>query len=1245
MYRIAYYSASGSDLIVLSNALNKFIDDKGKVIEVKAKGKQELINEDNRSEFKKYVSTADILIICLHGGKESCPDFEELMKVLPKNSKVFIQPCCASELDISVQYSNLDKEVWKTISQYLNYGGADNFYNMLLFLSNVLVNSNYDLSEPKPLPWEGIYHPEFKGALTLDEYLQKKYNPQRPTIGIWFHRVHWINNNIDYIDKTIKEIEAQGANAIAVFRNSRKDVEIGSFSAGEVIENFFVREGKPIIHALINMMAFSATMMEEENKDIFSRLDVPVIKAILSFNKTEEWENSFQGLNPIDIAISIAMPEFDGNLISVPVAFNDIAFIDSLTGAKITKYTSETERISKLVRLSLNWTKLKYTPNSQKKVAVIFHNYPPRNYSIGTAFGLDSPESVINILKEMKNRGYEIEQIPENGQVLIEEIISKATNDRNFVSIEQLYERAVSKVPLKDYNKWFAKLPEKIKNQMIKSWGEAPGEILNYEEQLIIPGIINGNVFIGMQPPRGFLEDSAANVHNPDLPMPHHYYAYYEWIRNVFKADAVMHIGMHGNLEWLPGKSAGLSKNCYPEIAISDLPNIYPYIINNPGEGTQAKRRSYCCIIDHMIPVMHNSNTYDEMAELETQLEEYYQAKTMNPQKLTNLRKIIWEKFKEANLNVDLDISDEEQPSDFDRFLEKLHGYLSEIKDTQIRDGLHTFGEPPAGTALVEFLVALTRLPNGDIPSLRQSIAQMRGYDLGELLDNRGKLNDNGKTNAQIIDEIHSLSLKIVSAFSDTGFNCSKIEEICNSLLGEKDENAKKVLTFMGNVLVPKIMKTVEEVLNSVNALEGNFVPPGPSGAPTRGMAHILPTGRNFYSIDPQTIPTLAAWDVGIKLANNLLERYLEEENCYPENVGIVMFGTATMRTKGDDLAEILYLMGVKPIWKKENGYIKGLELITLEELGRPRIDVTIRISGFLRDSFPNIVKLLDEAVQMTAFLDEPLEQNYIAKHVKEEVDTLVVQGKELDVAKEEACYRIFGCKPGSYGAGVNNLINTQKWSDLKDLADTFTSWGGYVYGAKNYGKTAAETFKKRLAVLDVAVKNIDNRERGMLDSDDFYSFHGGMIAAIKTYKGKAPKAFIGDSSEPERIKTRTVAEETRHEFRARILNPKWIESMKKHGYKGAGDISQTVNYAFGWDATADAMDEWMYKDITKKFVLDKDFTEWAKKVNPWALQNITERLLEAVQRGMWNADKETQESITQVYLEIEGDIEGYEDH
>ncbi|NMA86001.1 MAG: cobaltochelatase subunit CobN [Tissierellia bacterium] len=1242
MKKIGYYTATGGELILISNGFNNFLK-RYNNLEIQARSKRDLRDLGKFSNFLDYIKTVDMLIISLHGGKESCPGFDELISSVSNNTKIFIYPSSASDLDIALEYSNLEEEIWKKLYGYFSYSGVDNYYNMLIYLNNILSHTNYEFEEPKPLPWEGIYHPDYIQPPTLDEYLEKKYDKTKPTIGIWFHRSQWVNQNTDYMDRLIQEIENRGANVLALFCNSIKDDEIGNLGAKGVTEEYFTKNNETLIDVLINMMMFSSTMMDKENEFMFHKLGVPVIKGILSFNNKEDWEKSFQGLDPIDISINIAMPEFDGNLITVPIAFNNMTLIDPLTGAKITRYIVEEERVEKIVNLSLNWAKLKYIPNSEKKVAIIFHNYPPKNHSIGTAFGLDSPTSVINILREMDKRGYSIEKIPGDGDELIGEIINRATNDRNFISNKELYKRAIDTVELEDYTNWINKLSNKVKEDMIKSFGSIPGEMFNYNNSLIIPGIINGNVFIGLQPPRGFSEDNV-NIHSPDLPMPHHYYAYYEWIRNVFKADAIMHIGMHGSLEWLPGKSAGLSKDCYPDIAIGDLPNIYPYIINNPGEGTQAKRRSYCCIIDHMIPVMHNAGVYEETAELENQLEEYYEAKSVNPSKLPYLESVIWEKTLDANLHIDLGLSSDVEPLDFEKFIQELHGYLNELKDTQIRDGLHILGEPPSGELLIEFLVALTRLSNGEVPSLRQALAEYKGYSLNQLLDSRGALNSNGRTNAHIIDEIHELSLNLVSDFCNTGFNITEIDKICVKHLGEKNSNVEKVLMYIGDFLVPNINKTTEEIINAVNAIEGKFVPSGPSGSPTRGMAHILPTGRNFYSVDPKAIPSPAAWKVGVKLGDDLLNRYVKEEGKYPENIGIVIWGSPTMRTKGDDIAEVLYLMGIRPIWDKESGYVKNLEIIPLEELGRPRIDVTLRISGFFRDGFPNIVELLDRAVEMVGFLDEDNEKNYIKKHIEEDINNLVSRGKPINIAKEEASYRIFGCKPGTYGAGVCNLINSKKWEDITDLGQIYLDWGAYAYGKDNYGKSTPDSFKRRLSVLDIAVKNIDHRERGMLDSDDFYSYHGGMIAAVKTFKGEAPKAFIGDSSEIERIKTRTVDEEARHEFRARVFNPKWIESMKKHGYKGAGDIANTVNHAFGWHATADAIDNWIYDDIYNKFLLDKDFSDWMKEVNPWARHEISERLLEAIQREMWDASDEMKENIRKIYLETEGDIEEYGD-
>ncbi|RLE14044.1 cobalamin biosynthesis protein CobN [Candidatus Aerophobetes bacterium] len=1246
MLKIAYFAGIENDLIPLSRALNRIYREKGKIVEVDAKTSSDLQNTLTYEAFCKYAGESDLAIFRLMGGKDSCPGFDALVKQLKNKVKVHIQTDSPEELSIIREFSTVNSEERNLISKYIRYGGEKNFLNLLLFLVNHFKGKSFIFKEPQLLPWEGIYHPDFENIPSLNEYLAKKYVSQRPTVGLWFYRSHWVNGNTRTIDALIREIEKQGANVIPVFLQTLKDVNLGNKGAIEVAESYFIRNGKPIIDVLVNLIMFSLSMFTQsrkalkKSKSILEKLGVPVLQGITTTNTLKKWEGTLQGLNPVDVSISVAMPEFDGVLITVPVATKKYE-VDSITGIKIAKYEPIPERINKFVRLVLNWAKLRHIPNREKKVAIIFHNYPPRNDRIGTAFGLDSPASVWNILRELKKAKYKLNYLPRDGQSLIKDIINQVTNDRRWASSEELAKRAVDKVSIKQYIKWFEELPLEVQDKMIKAWGKPPGKLFSYKNKLLIPGIINGNIFIGLQPPRGFLEDPAAIYHSPDHPIPHHYYAYYRWIRDVFKANVIMHIGKHGSLEWLPGKSVGLSESCFPDIAISDLPNIYPYIINNPGEGTQAKRRSYCCIIDHLIPVMHNADTYDEMADLEVQLNEYYQAKNFDqPGRLSQLKRSIWEKVCQAKLNHDLKINEKTALADFDKFLEKLHGYLSEIKDTQIRDGLHILGEPPINSHLDEFLVALTRLPNGDIPSLRQSLAKIKGYDYDKLLMYRGKLNPNGKTNGQIIDELNEFSLRIIKKLHEMNFKEKVIENELTKILGEDDPNVKKVLFYISHSLVPKLADTTRELTNTLLSSDGFFVPPGPSGAPTRGMADILPTGRNFYSLDPYAIPSPAAWRVGVKMGDDLIKRFLQDEGKYPENVGIVIWGSPTMRTQGESVAEALYLMGVKPSWRKQSGRVKGIEIIPLEKLKRPRIDVTFRISGFFRDAFPNVVELLDEAVQMVADLDEPFESNFIAKHVSNEVKEKLAKGIDPEKAKEEACYRVFGCKPGAYGAGVNDAIDSKNWKDEKDLGKVYVTWGGYVYGKKKYGRLAPEDFKKRLSVMDIAVKNVDTREYDMMDSDDFYSYHGGMIAAVKAFKGKSPRSYIGDSSDPERTKVRTAEEEAKYVFRARVLNPRWIKSMQRHGYKGAGDISRMVDIAFGWDATAEVLEDWMYEELAKKYALDKNMQEWFKKVNPYALQNITERLLEAIKRGMWQAEEKMKKELQKIYLDIEGILE-----
>lgn len=1251
--KLIYLTSIEGDIHTLVRAGKQIREQYGPVLQIYARTKSDLSDDDNIVPLVDEVREASLVIFNLMGGKESLPGFDKVVEAASESGvPLHAQPSSAENSQELRKLSTVSAGEYSLIQKYIYYGGTENIVNLLLWAANCFGGQNFTVSEPKMLPWEGIYHPRFPAGMELQSYLRHNCLPDRLTVGVFFYRSHWIAENTLFVDALIESLEKQEVNVIPVFLHTTRDVELGSQGLERVAENYFMQDGRPLIDVMISLLSFSHFTTsghkaeEHSRENCLVKLGVPVIKAIASMNNYQDWSGTNQGLNPWDVCMSIAMPEFDGALITVPVATREYGEQDPLTGARSVYYRPIPERVDKAAGLAIKWGRLRHKPNSEKKVAIIFHNYPPRNDRIGCAFGLDSAASVGNILRDMQRAGYVLESLPEDGQELIEEIIKRVTNDRRWASAEQMAGLAVDGVTPTEYDAWFRNFPACVQEQMTADWGNAPGEVFNYENRLLIPGIVNGNIFIGLQPPRGFGEDPAKIYHSPDAAPTHHYLAYYRWIRDDFKADAILHIGKHGSLEWLPGKSAGLSASCYPDLAITDLPHLYPYIINNPGEGTQAKRRSFACIMDHLIPVMTNADSYDELAELEVQLEDYYQAKTLDPAKLPYLKNLIWEKVTQADLYKDLAIDKETAPADFDEFLEKLHGYLSEVKDTQIRDGLHIFGEPPRASRLVEMLIALTRLANGSVPSLRQAVAEALGYDYDDLLAERGKLIPAlGRTRGQILDEVNVLILKMMNELYQRDFNIEEIPEICRQYLPAAAGPIGEAMRYAAITLVEKLNKTTDELSNTLKALEGGYTPPGPSGAPTRGMADILPTGRNFYSVDPQAIPSPAAWKVGVDLGDALLARYLADEGKYPESIGIVIWGSPTMRTKGDDIAEILYLMGVKPVWEEKSGRVKGLSIIPLKELKRPRIDVTLRISGLFRDAFPNLVALLDKAVETTAGLEEKDDDNYLAKHVRQETEENVKAGMDEETAREFAGFRIFGCRPGAYGAGVSNVIEAKNWQDEKDLGQVYVTWGGYAYGRKVYGKTVPEVFRKRLSRLDLTVKNEDTREHDFLDSDDFYSYHGGMIAAVKAFKGKLPQSYSGDSSDPNRVKMRSTAEETKHIFRSRVLNPKWIAGMRRHGYKGAGDLSALVDNIFGWDATAEVMEDWMYERLAKTYALDPAMQEWFKKVNPYALQNIAERLLEAVKRGMWEAAPEMIDELKEIYLDVEGELEARTDY
>lgn len=1206
MLKILYYTAVDANLSVFSRAYEDFDMDK---LKLKVYHRRNFLQASVVESFFRDLEKADVLLIQFMGGSASMAPYGRLLENCPAHVKVFTysqQPVEKSDL-LANNYFKPEEE--RRLFDYFFFGGTSNIGEMFSYLRKILVDKDEVFKEPKELPLNGTYYksPNFdkKGGVR---------------IGITFYRNYYINGDAEFVDAVIEEIEKSGNSVHAVFLSTVSNEEKDTPHISETLEKYFTdSNSEPNIDVLISLLMFSKAKSGDK---YLGALNLPVLQGILCTENYNIWKNENYGLTPAVLTINVALPEVEGTIITIPIATKEFS-VEASTKIDVIKYKPITDRVAKLVRMAVNYGKLRLKPNNEKKVAIIMHNYPPSNENIGCAYGLDTQKSIINILQSLKAEGYLVDEVYSDSKELMDQILERATNDEDWNSWDKISKSLT--LDKKRYGEFFSELTEKASERIVSFWGRPPGTAMLSEEQnIMLPGLINGNCFIGIQPHRNHGHDPKSAYHDPDVPVGHHYYGLYKWIRDDFKADAVIHVGKHGSLEWLPGKAVALSEDCHPDFSISDLPNFYPYIINNPGEGTQAKRRSYACIIDHLEPAMNDADLYDDFNDLEKLIEEYIDNKRYSKENTDELIKKIELAFEDTGLAEDFSAIE-----DFEARLNKTHEYLEEMKESLINNGLHILGECPQGEDLVHFIAALTRLESPGIPSIRETVARSLGYDMEEIYSKReeGSLLEKELAKEQL-KEIKEKELSLI-----------------RDLIKGEAPKSKELAEFSKAVeekLLPNLYKTENELKNLLKGLKGEFVEPGPSGAPTRGQADILPTGRNFYGINPNTLPTRAAWESGKILADKLIKRYLlENEGVYPENIGYVLFGSPTIRTKGEDVAQIMYLLGLRPQWQKGGMNVTGIEVIDPEELDRPRIDVTIRITGFFRDAFPGIVNLLDEGIMKLALLKESDEDNYIAKHVQAALNKF--SGKEIrdEDALREATYRIFSAKPGAYGTGVNGLIDRKDWKDKGDLAEMYLNFGGYVYGKGSYGVKNPNLFRERLSQINIAVKNIDTKETDVLANDDNYSYLGGMIAAAQSTGNTVVAGYVGDSSNPKRIKIKSVQEETRFVVRTKLLNPKWYNSLKRHGFKGATDISKTVDYTFGWDATTDVIDDLTYEKIVENFIRDEEFSSWLKNANPWAMQNIIERMLEAIQRGMWDADEDMINFLKGKYLENEGDLEG----
>lgn len=1265
---------------------------------------------DMRQLLETRMSNARLVIVRVLGRISSVPGFSELASYAKAFNCAMVVVSGTGELDPELTcISNVDPALTHETLAYFQAGGADNLAQLLRFLADRLMMTGFGYEAPVPLPEHGVYHPDLPHGATLGDWC-KMFGCDKPTVGITFYRAHWLTGNILFIDEMVRALESRGLRALPIFTSSLRAVPSDDEGLPPAWR-YFLDDNGPRIDTLINTTAFamgevsSSGQVMGTGQDAFAILDVPTLQAIACASTMDVWGESTRGLNPLDVAMNVVLPEFDGRIITVPIAFKE-----KNQGLTVANYATLPDRSDRVAGIAKRISILRRKDNASKKLAFILTNSSSKASQIGNAVGLDAPQSVLNLLTGLAANGYDVGDVPLNSKDMMHELIDRCSYDQTLLSASQ-YGQALGRVCSEQYKNWFAELPEQLQADMVRQWGAQPGRAYVYGDELIIAGITLGNVALVLQPPRGYGMDENAIYHKPDLPPTHHYYAFYRWLERVFEADALVHIGKHGTLEWLPGKSVGLSKNCFPDALLADLPLFYPFILNDPGEGSQAKRRSHATIVDHLMPVMTSAETYGVLADLTQLVDEYYQVEMLDPAKLPLLQQQIWDLIKEAKLDEDLkfilahddDHDDDDHGCDDDHddhdddhddhdddhahdhhqewqdelaphgvpislaqmngvkvshLIQDIDGYLCELGAAQIRDGLHTLGEAPKEAALVDMLCSLTRLPNLEIPSLPSEVAKIIGLDLDDLLKNKGAKLQQPKDLAELVagrdliskaDALETIDMLCNRLIGQLGQNDYREEYIDKSIkdvfapLGDgKDwRGVKAVLKFVCDKLVIDLNATGDEIDNLLKGLEGRYVPPGPSGAPTRGMAHILPTGKNFYSVDPRTLPSNAAWRVGEKLADEVVNRHLKEAGTYPETVGISVWGTSAMRTHGDDVAEILALLGVRPLWQSENRRLSGIEVIPIKELGRPRIDVTVRISGFFRDAFQHLIDLIDQAVQAVIIQDEALTDNFVRKHYLEDLERLTGAGVEQDAAERRSSYRIFGAKPGSYGAGILPLINEKNWHDEHDFAEAYVNWGGYVYGSNLSGVDARDDFRERLGKVEIAIHNQDNREHDIFDSDDYLQFHGGMIATIKSLTGRQPKHYFGDTHDPGHAAVRDLKQEALRVFRSRVVNPKWLTSIKRHGYKGGLELTATVDYLFGYDATADILSDWMYEQVAQTYALASDMREFLSENNPWALNAITERLLEAAKRGMWAApEANTLAELTEAYLASEAALE-----
>jgi magnesium chelatase subunit H len=1137
--------------------------------------------------------------------------------------------------------------------QYWLGGSAENLENFLLMLADKyvlkgedktnLVKSEYQA--PIVYPDMGIWHPL---APTMFEDVREYLNwynsrrdipktlkdPLAPCVGLVLQRTHLVTGDDAHYVAIVQELESLGGKVLPVFA--------GGLDFSKPVNAYFYdpTSQRALVDGVVSLTGFAlvggpARQDHPKAIEALKRLNRPYMVALpLVFQTTEEWLNSDLGLHPIQVALQIAIPELDGAIEPIILSGKDGA-----TGRAI----ALRDRVEIVAQRALKWASLRRKPKLDKKIAITVFSFPPDKGNVGTAAYLDVFGSIHEVLKGLRNNGYDVQNIPDTAKELMEQVIHDAQAQYASPELNIAYKMSVSEYEsLTPYSE-----------RLEENWGPPPGHLNSDGQNLLIYGKEFGNVFIGVQPTFGYEGDPMRLLFSRSASPHHGFAAFYTYLERIWGADAVLHFGTHGSLEFMPGKQMGMSGDCYPDQLIGTIPNLYYYAANNPSEATIAKRRSYAETISYLTPPAENAGLYKGLKELSELIASYQTLKDSG--RGVSIVNAIIDKCRIVNLDKDIDLPETDakdlSPEDRDNVVGIVYRKLMEIESRLLPCGLHVIGKPPTAQEAVATLVNIASLDRTEeeILSLPRIIAQSLGRDIEEIYQNsdRGILSD-----VQLLQDITMATRaavgSLVQAQTDAEgrvslvsklnfFNMGKkepwVESLHNSGYTKVDVSALKPLFEYLEFCLKQVCAD-NELGGLLQGLEGEYILPGPGGDPIRNP-DVLPTGKNIHALDPQAIPTTAAVQSAKIVVDRLLERNKAENNGqWPETIACVLWGTDNIKTYGESLAQIMWMVGVRPI-PDSLGRVNKLELIPLEELGRPRIDVVINCSGVFRDLFINQMNLLDQGVKMAAEADEPLEMNYVRKHALQ-------QAQEMGINLRQAATRVFSNASGSYSSNINLAVENSTWDSEAELQEMYLKRKSFSFNSDNPGvmDESRQLFENSLKTADATFQNLDSSEISLTDVSHYFDSDPTKLVASLRGDGKKPASYIADTTTAN-AQVRSLSETVRLDARTKMLNPKWYEGMLSHGYEGVRELSKRLVNTTGWSATAGAVDNWVYEETNETFIKDEEMQKRLLNLNPHSFRKIVSTLLEVNGRGYWETSEENLDRLRELYQEVENRIEG----